>query len=116
MGTVGLKVKPQKGKVVLFYNMSPEGKLDPSSLHGGCRVLSQNTSKWSANFWVWNVERQYKTGEVYKQMTQDLAVAGDMVDDQWEEEQLRFLAKQSTEIGDARLDEAAESYDGAVEL
>ncbi|OQS00094.1 hypothetical protein THRCLA_06232 [Thraustotheca clavata] len=31
--SIGLKVKPQKGKVIVFYSMLPNGDLDPMSLH-----------------------------------------------------------------------------------
>jgi prolyl 4-hydroxylase len=48
----GLKVKPEVGKVIIFYSMKPDGKLDPSSLHGACPV--QEGVKWAANKWVWN--------------------------------------------------------------
>ncbi len=48
----GLKVKPEVGKVIIFYSMTPDGKLDPSSLHGACPV--QEGIKWAANKWVWN--------------------------------------------------------------
>ena len=28
--------------------------MDEYSLHGGCDVLDQLETKWSANFWLWN--------------------------------------------------------------
>jgi len=30
----GLKVKPKRGKVIIFYSLKPDGSLDPLSLHG----------------------------------------------------------------------------------
>jgi prolyl 4-hydroxylase len=47
-----LKVKPEKGKVIIFYNMLPNGKGDPLSLHGACLV--EKGIKWAANKWIWN--------------------------------------------------------------
>lgn len=103
--SVGLRVKPQKGKVILFYNLLPNGKLDPLSLHGGCRVLEKNASKWSANFWLWNKKKNFKNDGVYKEIIADLGLGGTMVDDKWEEQQLSELARQSAQNGADRLDE-----------
>jgi len=50
--TKGLKVKPEKGKVIVFYNMLPNGDGDPLSLHGACPV--EKGIKWAANKWIWN--------------------------------------------------------------
>eukprot|EP00559_Dactyliosolen_fragilissimus_P008463 CAMPEP_0184864624 /NCGR_PEP_ID=MMETSP0580-20130426/15675_1 /TAXON_ID=1118495 /ORGANISM="Dactyliosolen fragilissimus" /LENGTH=545 /DNA_ID=CAMNT_0027363505 /DNA_START=26 /DNA_END=1660 /DNA_ORIENTATION=+ len=47
----GLKVKPQVGKVIIFYSLKPNGELDEYSLHGACPV--QKGIKWAANKWVW---------------------------------------------------------------
>ena len=51
--TQGLLVQPKKGKVIVFFNMLPDGSLDPESLHAGCNVESDDV-KWSANKWLWN--------------------------------------------------------------
>ncbi|GMH62768.1 hypothetical protein TrST_g12868 [Triparma strigata] len=48
----GHKVKPKKGKVIIFYSLDFAGKVDPYSLHGGCPVL--DGEKWSGNKWIWN--------------------------------------------------------------
>ena len=48
----GLRIKPKSGKTILFYNMLPNGELDPAALHGGCALKSGE--KWAANQWVWN--------------------------------------------------------------
>ncbi|KAJ0406703.1 hypothetical protein P43SY_004528 [Pythium insidiosum] len=48
----GLKVPPQKRKVIVFYSMLPNGESDPMSLHGGCPV--EEGIKYSGNKWVWN--------------------------------------------------------------
>mmetsp|Transcript_13811 Transcript_13811/g.45114 ORF Transcript_13811/g.45114 Transcript_13811/m.45114 type:complete len:524 (+) Transcript_13811:90-1661(+) len=50
----GLSVYPQEGKVIIFYSMLADGRMDELSLHGGCDVLDQNQTKYSANFWLWN--------------------------------------------------------------
>ena len=50
----GLSVYPVGGKVIIFYSMLPNGQMDDFSLHGGCDVLDQTATKWSANFWLWN--------------------------------------------------------------
>jgi hypothetical protein len=50
-----MAVKPLKAEAVLFYSQHPDGRVDLSSLHGGCPVL-QGT-KWAANLWVWNGPR-----------------------------------------------------------
>jgi prolyl 4-hydroxylase len=49
---VGLLVPPAKGKIIIFYNMLPNGEIDHMSLHGGCPVLKGE--KWAANKWIWN--------------------------------------------------------------
>jgi len=49
----GLKVKPQMGKVIMFYSLTPDGKGDKSSLHGACPVEG-GEAKWAANKWVWS--------------------------------------------------------------
>jgi prolyl 4-hydroxylase len=54
-------VKPEKGKVIIFYSMRPDGQTDGYSLHGACPVL--NGTKWAANKWVWNERVSYITEE-----------------------------------------------------
>ena len=54
---VGLKAKPEKGKVIIFYDLLPNGQMDDLSLHGGCPV--EEGVKWAANKWVWNAPMQY---------------------------------------------------------
>jgi prolyl 4-hydroxylase len=51
----GLRVKPEKGKVIIFYSLKPDGSMDPLSVHGACPVLGG--VKWAANKWVWNAPR-----------------------------------------------------------
>ena len=48
----GLKVSPKKGKVIMFYSLTPDGRGDKSSLHGACPVFGQ-APKWAANKCVW---------------------------------------------------------------
>ena len=52
----GLRVAPKKRKVIVFYNMLPNGQSDPMSLHGGCPVIKG--LKYSGNKWVWNKPRR----------------------------------------------------------
>ena len=47
----GLPVKPERLAVLIFYSMLPNGQMDDFSLHGGCDVLDDTATKWSANFW-----------------------------------------------------------------
>lgn len=56
--SVGLKVKPQKGKVIIFYSLDASGARDPMSLHGACPVGEGNV-KWAANKWIWNAPMGY---------------------------------------------------------
>ncbi len=49
---MGLRVRPETGKVIVFYSQTPDGALDPYSLHGACPV--KEGVKWAANKWVWN--------------------------------------------------------------
>ncbi|PIA56703.1 hypothetical protein AQUCO_00700811v1 [Aquilegia coerulea] len=49
-GKKGLSVKPKMGDALLFWSMRPDATLDPSSLHGGCPVISGN--KWSSTKWL----------------------------------------------------------------
>ena len=49
---VGLKYKPRKGDAVLFWDVLPDGKLDPQSLHGGCPV--KNGTKYAMAKWIRN--------------------------------------------------------------
>jgi prolyl 4-hydroxylase len=56
----GLKVKPQKGKVIIFYSLDASGARDALSLHGACPVGEGNV-KWAANKWVWNAPMGYIT-------------------------------------------------------
>jgi len=48
----GLRVRPEAGKVIVFYSQTPNGALDSDSLHGACPV--KEGVKWAANKWVWN--------------------------------------------------------------
>ena len=50
----GLKVRPEKGKAIVFYSLRPDGKPDELSLHGACPVVGA-ADKWAANKWVWSV-------------------------------------------------------------
>ena len=45
-----LKVRPEKGKAVLFFNVDPNGKEDPMTFHGGAPVLKGE--KWIMTRWM----------------------------------------------------------------
>jgi len=53
----GLMVKPERGKVIVFYSMTPDGIGDEFSLHAACPV--KDGIKWAANKWVWNAPMGY---------------------------------------------------------
>ena len=48
----GLKVKPEKGKAVLFYSFLPDGNLDDLSQHAALPV--RKGEKWLTNLWIWD--------------------------------------------------------------
>eukprot|EP00584_Thalassiosira_punctigera_P020422 CAMPEP_0172556336 /NCGR_PEP_ID=MMETSP1067-20121228/65600_1 /TAXON_ID=265564 ORGANISM="Thalassiosira punctigera, Strain Tpunct2005C2" /NCGR_SAMPLE_ID=MMETSP1067 /ASSEMBLY_ACC=CAM_ASM_000444 /LENGTH=843 /DNA_ID=CAMNT_0013345125 /DNA_START=75 /DNA_END=2606 /DNA_ORIENTATION=- len=48
----GVKVVPQLGKAVLFYNVLPDGNMDDLSQHAGGKV--ESGVKYVANVWVWD--------------------------------------------------------------
>jgi len=54
----GLKVQPQKGKVIIFYSLDATGAMDELSLHGACPV-GENNVKWAANKWIWNAPMSF---------------------------------------------------------
>ena len=56
-GTKGLSVHPQRGKVIVFYSLNPDGSGDNYSLHGACPV--KEGTKWAANKWVWNTRQSF---------------------------------------------------------
>eukprot|EP00527_Entomoneis_sp_CCMP2396_P001295 CAMPEP_0198155066 /NCGR_PEP_ID=MMETSP1443-20131203/68941_1 /TAXON_ID=186043 /ORGANISM="Entomoneis sp., Strain CCMP2396" /LENGTH=501 /DNA_ID=CAMNT_0043821803 /DNA_START=180 /DNA_END=1685 /DNA_ORIENTATION=- len=55
--TTGLLVKPERGKVIIFYSLLMTGDTDPNSVHGACPV--QEGIKWAANKWIWNEPMMY---------------------------------------------------------
>jgi len=59
-GSGALLVKPQVGKVIIFYSQTPDGAMDEDSLHGACPV--KEGIKWAANKWVWNLPLGYDSG------------------------------------------------------
>eukprot|EP00245_Coleochaete_scutata_P012934 TRINITY_DN5118_c0_g1_i1.p1 TRINITY_DN5118_c0_g1~~TRINITY_DN5118_c0_g1_i1.p1 ORF type:complete len:273 (+),score=58.17 TRINITY_DN5118_c0_g1_i1:96-914(+) len=46
----GVSVRPKRGDALLFWSLTPEAKLDPKALHGGCPVIIG--SKWSSTKWM----------------------------------------------------------------
>jgi hypothetical protein len=55
-GKTGLAVRPQRGKVIIFYSLHADGSGDESSLHAACPIRDASLVKWAANKWVWNQE------------------------------------------------------------
>mmetsp|Transcript_24033 Transcript_24033/g.35760 ORF Transcript_24033/g.35760 Transcript_24033/m.35760 type:complete len:557 (-) Transcript_24033:249-1919(-) len=53
----GLSVKPQRGKVIIFYSLTADGVGDALSLHGACKV--EKGIKWAANKWIWNTPQSF---------------------------------------------------------
>lgn len=47
---VGFAVKPAKGNALLFFNCTPDGEVDPLTLHAGVPVL--RGEKWIATKWI----------------------------------------------------------------
>lgn len=47
-----LKIKPEKGKAVLFYNVLPDGNFDELAMHSALPVTKGE--KWLSNLWVWD--------------------------------------------------------------
>mmetsp|Transcript_25042 Transcript_25042/g.63940 ORF Transcript_25042/g.63940 Transcript_25042/m.63940 type:complete len:465 (-) Transcript_25042:47-1441(-) len=49
----GLQVKPEKGKVIMWYNLHGDGSGDRDAMHLACHVGKNSTEeKWAANKWV----------------------------------------------------------------
>ncbi len=48
----GIKVKPQSGNAIIFYNVLPDGNMDDLSQHSGGKV--DKGVKYVANVWVWD--------------------------------------------------------------
>lgn len=48
----GLKIKPQSGKALVYYNVLPDGNTDDLSQHGGSKV--RNGAQYLASIWVWD--------------------------------------------------------------
>lgn len=47
-----LKVKPERGKAILFYNMLPDGNYDERSQHAALPVTKGE--KYLTNLWIWD--------------------------------------------------------------
>lgn len=52
-----LQVKPEKGKVIIFYSLLANGSGDPLSLHSANPV--KEGIKWAANKWIWNAPMEF---------------------------------------------------------
>lgn len=48
----GLRVQPEEGVAVLWYNMDPAGSVDECALHAACAV--EAGEKYAINIWVYN--------------------------------------------------------------
>ncbi len=68
----GLKVTPEKGSLVMFYNLKTEGHMlalgdvfEPRSLHAGCDVV--RGVKWASNKWYHNIlDEEINRSEEYQ--------------------------------------------------
>merc|ERR1712039_473877 len=49
--THGLKVRPRRGTVIMWYNYLASARGDRNALHAGCPV-GKGLTKWSGNKWV----------------------------------------------------------------
>jgi prolyl 4-hydroxylase len=58
-GEFGLAVKPEKGKVIVFYSLQPDGSGDETSLHAACKPTDEAEVKWSGNKWLWNTPQRH---------------------------------------------------------
>jgi len=58
-----LKVKPEKGKAILFYNLLPDGNYDERSQHAALPVTSGE--KWLTNLWIWDPIMDHTVAEHY---------------------------------------------------
>lgn len=47
-------VKPDKGKAVIFYMLTPDGNLDDLSQHAALPTVQGHGEKWFANLWIWD--------------------------------------------------------------
>lgn len=47
---LNISIAPVKGMAVFWYNLTPGGDVDKSTIHSGCPVLKGN--KWIANQWI----------------------------------------------------------------
>jgi len=52
-----LKVKPERGKAILFYNQLPDGNYDDFSQHSAKPVVKGE--KWLINLWIWDPTYQH---------------------------------------------------------
>jgi prolyl 4-hydroxylase len=58
-----LKVKPEKGKAILFYNLLPDGNYDERSQHAALPVTKGD--KYLTNLWIWDPIMDHTTTEHY---------------------------------------------------
>jgi prolyl 4-hydroxylase len=47
---INLSIPPQKGDGILFYNCTPDGEVDPRTMHEGSPVIAGE--KWIATKWI----------------------------------------------------------------
>ena len=52
-----LKVKPEVGKAILFYDQLPDGNYDDFSQHAAKPII--NGEKWLINLWIWDPTYQH---------------------------------------------------------
>jgi prolyl 4-hydroxylase len=51
-------IRPKEGSAAFFYNMHPDGNVDPTTRHFGEPPLN-NSIKWMTNVWIWDPAFRY---------------------------------------------------------
>ncbi|XP_051166616.1 prolyl 4-hydroxylase subunit alpha-1-like isoform X2 [Leptopilina boulardi] len=54
---LNISLKPKKGAAAFWYNLKPNGKVDNSTMHSACPVISG--FKWAANKWLHTVGQEF---------------------------------------------------------
>jgi prolyl 4-hydroxylase len=50
----GYRYAPRSGDALLFFSLTPDGQIDPRSLHGGCPVIGAGKKKRVLTKWIHN--------------------------------------------------------------
>ena len=71
----GLKVPARRRQATLFYNLRPDGAVDPFTLHAGCPP-SGAAVKWACNQWIWNRDLDSEWEQSVAKLQQRIATQG----------------------------------------